>query len=422
MRFSEMALRKLELDKIILPLLFNGQTITKDESLILLKGPQGRRDQLNNLVYDCSQMPHSSSRDGNGWRVHWHDATHNRGTKIILQDVKGTDVDAIYVHNTVNNHPSRNIHDCVSHVMANHSHVRKNKHEKGTMASCGLRREVVCSMINCYRPGRNSTQENKTRTNMLYYLAAVDFHALLMKTPLASIYQDDIKQLQCDNLVWTVRDYRHIKNKGNPRTVLLALHSSSAMSKNLTNSMHLDLDDAVRSTALFYSNPSNSGTTFLLFPFYRLAIECMSTTIVNWDGKRQHHCSCTMPTGSDVFSYFNGAWETVKKQMRILTMFDKKQWKLRPMMRVYFRIKQKDMKTYSLQRQDYDLHDNRCSLLLAEIVRICREDPRKVFIKFLHSKLCVGELEEPVFRTDCVCVGFVEAQLSKLDKKSNTTS
>jgi hypothetical protein len=68
----------------------------------------------------------------------------------------------------------------------------------------------------------------------------------------------------------------------------VALHPTSAVSKNLTNAMHVDKDDVIRSTAIFYSSPSNPGTTFLLFPFYGLAIEYTFTTILNWDEKKNN--------------------------------------------------------------------------------------------------------------------------------------
>ena len=406
----------MELDAIIHPLLYNGQTITKDESFKLLKGTQGRRDQLNNLVYACSQMPHSSTRNENGWpHVHWHDATQHRATTIVLLDENGKQEDVIYVHNSVHNHPSRRIREFVSHCIVNHSHVRKNKYEKGRMVSCGLRREIVSSMLNFYRPGRNNTERTSAATTSMYHHAAIDFHTMLMNSPLAKVYQDDIKQLQRDDLVWKVLDYK--KNKDKKRRVLI-LHPTSAISMDLTNAMHRDTDDAIRSTAIFYSDPTNPGTTFLLFPYYGLAIECTSTTFVNWDGKKQHHCSCTMPSGGNVFSFFNGAWDSVKKQKTILTkLFDRRRPKnsMLPTKKIYFRIKQRHFDKYKFERNDYNLHDNKYSLLLAEIVSICKKDSRNLNIKLINSRLCDGELPEPVSKRDCVGVDYVNEQLRKLN-------
>ena len=59
MRFAEVSLRKLELDEIVPPLLYCGKIITEVESLNYLRGKQGGRKQVDNLVYDCSQMPNS---------------------------------------------------------------------------------------------------------------------------------------------------------------------------------------------------------------------------------------------------------------------------------------------------------------------------------------------------------------------------
>lgn len=422
MGFTEVTLRKLELDEIVPPLLYCGKIITQVESLKYLRGKQGGREQVDNLVYDCSQMPNSTTRDTNGWHVHWFNANQHRGTKIILHNEKDEKKDAIYVHNTKNNNPSKHIQDLVSHCIINHTPVRKKMHEKGTMATCGLRREIKCSGLTCYRPGKHSTEKTKKATNSLYNFAATDFFRLLNNTPMRTIYQNDIDQLKRDDLVWRVNDYRQNKHKAEPR-IKLALHPTSAISMNLTNAMHVDKDDAIRSTAIFYSSPSNPGTTFLLFPFYGLAIECTFTTILNWDGKKQFHCSCTMPTGSNVFSFFNGAWESVRKQKDILRMFELKRPKrsMLPKTKIYFRIKHNDCASYSLQRQDYDLYGNKYSLLLAEIVGICNKDTKhkKYLIKFVNSKLYDGVLTKSVCIKDCVSVDIVEEMLYKLKNKRN---
>ena len=66
MRFTKVALCKLELDEIVPPLLYCGKIINQVESLKHLRGRQGGRDQVDNLVYDCSQMPNSITHDTNG--------------------------------------------------------------------------------------------------------------------------------------------------------------------------------------------------------------------------------------------------------------------------------------------------------------------------------------------------------------------
>jgi hypothetical protein len=59
--------------------------------------------------------------------------------------------------------------------------------------------------------------------------------------------------------------------------------------------------------------------------------------------------------------------------------------------------------------------------LLAQIVCICNDSKRKkVFIKFVNSKLYGGELPTPVSKTDSVGIDIVEEQLSKPNNKSRT--
>jgi len=46
-----------------------------------------------------------------------------------------------------------------------------------------------------------------------------------------------------------------------------------------------------RSNALFYpSKEYSGGRTWLLFPEYKLAIECASPVLISWDGRVEKHC------------------------------------------------------------------------------------------------------------------------------------
>ena len=72
-----------------------------------------------------------------------------------------------------------------------------------------------------------------------------------------------------------------------------------AISEDLTNSIHVDLDDSSESFGYWFSRKGKKGRTWFLFPYYSLAIECShkSPMLITWDGRCQEHCSCTVGRG-----------------------------------------------------------------------------------------------------------------------------
>ena len=412
-QFSEIVLQKLEPDTMVPPLSYNGHKITRKECMVKLHGKtRKKRGQVEGLVYCPDQMP-VDKHNLNGWKyAYFADTVSLCPTTFVLHDVEGNKKDVIHVHTTlatVSNH----IRACEDHCLANHTHVRNDiKHETGTMVSSGHRVEIKSSTVNMYRPGRNNTPKTREDTPSLYNYAATDFRTFLMKSPLKDVYEKDINKLKTGytNNCWKVQNYR------NKNDEYLYLHPSSSMSMNLTNSMHIDPNDGCRSTAIWWtsSNQEHLAVTFLLFPYYGLAIECGSkTTIVNWDGSAQYHCSCTMPSSGHVFSFFNCAYKDVIRRNAILRkMFDKKKTgknKILAKRKIYVRIRQRDLNNYGLQRQDYGLHPTKYSLLRAEVV--CLNDEKDPYITFDNSRLSDRVLSIPVPRRNCVCVDFVNEEL-----------
>ena len=108
--------------------------------------------------------------------------------------------------------------------------------------------------------------------------------------------------------------------------------------------------------------------------------------------------------------------ESINDYISIAAMFELKRpkYSMRPMERVYFRIKQKNFHKYKLKRHDLNLRNNMFSLLLAEIVSICKKDSRNLNIRLVNTALYDGELVESVSKRDCIGVTFVNEQLSKI--------
>ena len=105
-------------------------------------------------------------------------------------------------------------------------------------------------------------------------------------------------------------------NNGRMITVL----PTYAVSESLTNnSIHKDINDASRCYAVFYQQ-EGVGKSFLVFPYYSLAIECgQSPVLVSWDGRRQKHCTITCEPGiRSLFGAFN---QNVEKNQGINHQF-----------------------------------------------------------------------------------------------------
>ena len=97
---------------------------------------------------------------------------------------------------------------------------------------------------------------------------------------------------------------------------------SYAVSKNLTNSFHLDFKDISKSFAVFYVSCGKYTTkSWLLFPDYGIAIEINPYVLISWDGSSLPHCSCTgSDDGSDdgyVYSLFTAAKKNVSAYYKV---------------------------------------------------------------------------------------------------------
>ena len=95
-------------------------------------------------------------------------------------------------------------------------------------------------------------------------------------------------------------------------------------SKDLTNSIHRDREDDSYSFACFFRRQSDNKDclTWFLFPYYGIAVECSKNTLISWDGRKMHHCSCTIRSG--IYSFFAGSKRNVKIHSNIKVELNKK--------------------------------------------------------------------------------------------------
>ena len=140
--------------------------------------------------------------------------------------------------------------------------------------------------------------------------------------------------------------------------------ASYSVSRNLTNSLHLDLNDDSKSFAVFYvSSGKHTTKTWLLFPDYGIAIEINKYVLISWDGSKLRHCSCTgsdesSNTGS-VYSLFAAAKKDVSRYYNMKQRFSQKNHhkNLQKGDTVYVRERLSSMKT----KFDYtDPNRNKC--------------------------------------------------------------
>ena len=158
------------------------------------------------------------------------------------------------------------------------------------------------------------------------------------------------------------------------------LHPSYAFSWNLTNPIHLDGNDFTRSNALFYpSIECPGGRTWLLFPEYKLAIECASPVLILWDGRVEKHCSCTNNNkgAGDIYSYFAALWKNVQRHINIERAFElEKHSEILVGGIVYIRCQKEDLESNGLQMYDCGTTNRYCTYLKAKIHTIIECDSK----------------------------------------------
>ena len=288
----------------------------------------------------------------------------------------------------------------INHVSKNHTHHCQKVNESGIMGCLGQRLEIKCSSVSDYRASSNKSSPINRMTQQLHAKASIDFHELVFNSSLQHAYNSDISELKKE----IKKDTWKVEGKH--------LHPTTAIS--LTNSSHEDQNDFIPSIGVWYTDQRNPGKSWFLFPFYSIAVECSTTTIIRFDGKTVQHCSCTVKGGSPIFSILKGARVNVIEFNCIITLMDRisrKEMNFEKGDLVYVRLRQKEFQNYGLERQDYNLFDEKFLVYKAEVEKY---EKKKVYVKFKYSKLTKGTLQFSLCDViPCKCLELVNSPLLK---------
>ena len=99
-----------------------------------------------------------------------------------------------------------------------------------------------------------------------------------------------------------------------------------AVSRDLTNSIHVDKSDDSRSYSVFYQSECDKGLCYFLIPLIGVAIEISSTVIISWDGRITPHCSATVLPG--IVSLFGSSNKFVTARLVVAKAFQSLKKKL----------------------------------------------------------------------------------------------
>ena len=285
-----------DISEIIVPTLYKGKKISSKHSRKIIQQKNGRRDQIDGLVYLPCQMP--SAKKNNSWDYVLRRPPASQKFKESQFCIE-TEDGGIFVQ-FLFEEVDWKIISSTKHFLYNHSKVRDIEGESGDMCCAGLRVDLVSSSIVHYV--NNDKSFAIANSNRILKEGARNFHEIVERSICSKSFLSELNNLKkCNNVI------QHGKGKKK-------LHPTYIFSKNLTNSMHRDSNDNSRSYALFFRDNLNSerGLTWFLFPFYGIAIECSKNTLISWDGRTQYHCSCTVEY--NLYSFFTSSTKRVHQQ------------------------------------------------------------------------------------------------------------
>jgi len=218
--------------------------------------------------------------------------------------------------------PSKSIKKFVTHVLQHHTKVRDVKDEYGVIAAAGKRFDITSATVIDYVPSGNNNSLERGRSPQFLKDASTDLHHVILKSGIKDRYNAVLRDLKKKR---NTKRYINNDDDGGPFDVI----ASYSVSRNLNNSLHMDMNDDSISFALFYvSSNKHTTKTWLLFPDYGIAIEIDQHVLISWDGSSLRHCSCTVSdtsndTGS-VYSMFAGAKKDVSRYYKVEHDFSKK--------------------------------------------------------------------------------------------------
>ena len=262
----------LPLEDQVLPQMYKGKEISKDEAKALLEGKLRRRKQVNGLIYHELQCP--SGDDNNGWKIVLRKPSRKKKKSMssfkIMNDRLGKII-VEFIHGGI---PDK-IQAGVNYFLSNHAPVRNIPFEQGIMAAIGRKVDVRTSCLSLYRSEKKGKEERISQSKLHMERCAVELKTLLM----ASICSTSIEK-ELDVLEWKGNILK-IPSAGKEVRCLPTM----CVSESLSNSLHIDYGDGSRSFAIFYQRRMNKGKSYFVIPSLGLAIEMFSVpVIISWDG------------------------------------------------------------------------------------------------------------------------------------------
>lgn len=321
----------------ILPRMYKNNGINQQQAAELCNNKKniGYRHQVNGLVYNPNQMPNVSS--DNNWPVVSRAPTKKNPQRTAEFDLGPGNGSIMIHHPEVKIERASSIHVAAEFALKHHSRNRVIEGEGGVMVSAGRRFEyrssTVVPYVNKHFAGVDRQDDHG---HNVFNKGISSFHELIRSTPLKDTFLGDIECLKQTGNVLNLRSREGTS---------YAAHMSYAVSHNLSNSPHIDTNDASKSFDLFYTLPSEPGRAWLLFPDHGIAIELCGTVFVCWDGRIQHHCSRTV--SGNVYSLFAGSRKDVGHYYRVQNAFLTPKSNTCPIQvgeKVYVRDKLKNMK------------------------------------------------------------------------------
>jgi len=259
----------------IIPLVYKGNVLDEEVCAALMSDKQliGKRGQINGLVYATTQMP--GKLNTKGWDHVIRKPIENLGKQGLVYDINTPDgnIKVQYLRGEV----PKSISKSVKHFMENHTPTRNTQGESGVMVAAGMRVDTTSSSRIMYVPSKNNTSVTRGRSTLFLRDAARDFNELLTKTICKEVMLRDLKTLK------NINNVMEFPTNDNSSTV--TVHPTYAISHNLTNSIHCDVNDSSRSFAVFYPSKSEKSCTWLLFPVYNVAIQWAASVVISWDGR-----------------------------------------------------------------------------------------------------------------------------------------
>ena len=385
--------RHVLLKNRIIPVVYKGNLLDEEVCASLMSDKQliGKRGQINGLVYAATQMP--GKLNNKGWDHVIRNPVENLGKEGLAYDIKTPEgnIKVQYLRGEV----PTSISKSVKHFMENHTPTRSTQGESGVMVAAGMRVDTTSSSRIMYVPSKNNNNVTRGRSTLLLRDAARDFNELLTKTICKEVMLRDLKTLKNINNVMV------FPTNDNSSTV--TVHPTYAISHNLTNSIHCDVNDSSRSFAVFYPSQSEKSCTWLLFPVYNIAIQCAASVVISWDGRTMEHCSCS--EYGEVWSFFCSSNRNVSRHCNIERAFQKKKYnRVEVGDLVYTRERLGKMKNIHYADPNAKKYPKKWMYRKAKIVKYCKNNNAitVVFLAKLKSLSSVNYDINHVCRVDMV--------------------